>query len=119
MAMSAGGMHESVFTAAWPTGEFGGMGLEGYVLEAFAKEMEAIADPAERALVRGQGGEPVRAGQALSIASALEIDAVIDPAETRRWIVAGWTRVPAPFVRQASRFDNGPQASACIDILVR
>ncbi|MFN5511248.1 MAG: carboxyl transferase domain-containing protein, partial [Burkholderiales bacterium] len=46
--MAAGGFHEPVFTAAWPTGEFGGMGLEGYVRLGFRKEMEAIEDPEER-----------------------------------------------------------------------
>ena len=47
-AMIGGGFHASFFTVAWPTGEFGGMGLEGYVRLGFRKEMEAIADPVER-----------------------------------------------------------------------
>src|SRR5205823_1664383 len=47
-SMIGGGFHASFFTVAWPTGEFGGMGLEGYVRLGFRKEMEAIADPAER-----------------------------------------------------------------------
>lgn len=47
-AMIGGGFHASFFTVAWPTGEFGGMGLEGYVRLGFRKEMEAIADPSER-----------------------------------------------------------------------
>jgi acetyl-CoA carboxylase carboxyltransferase component len=95
MAMSAGGMHESVFTAAWPTGEFGGMGLEGYVKLGFRKEMQAIADPAERAAwFEAKVASLYEQGKALAIASALEIDAVIDPADTRRWIVAGLDAVP-------------------------
>ncbi|MGA7997606.1 MAG: carboxyl transferase domain-containing protein, partial [Bradyrhizobium sp.] len=47
-SMIGGGFHASFFTVAWPTGEFGGMGLEGYVRLGFRKEMEAIADPVER-----------------------------------------------------------------------
>jgi acetyl-CoA carboxylase carboxyltransferase component len=39
------------------------------------------------------------AGKALSIASALEIDAVIDPEQTRRWIVAGLDAAPPPAQR--------------------
>ena len=46
--LGAQGFHASFFTVAWPTGEFGGMGLEGYVRLGFRKEMEAIADPTER-----------------------------------------------------------------------
>ena len=104
MAMSAGGMHESVFTAAWPTGEFGGMGLEGYVRLGFRKEMEAIADPAEReAWFEAKVASLYEQGKALSIASVLEIDAVIDPAETRRWIVAGLDAVPAVAARDGKR----------------
>ena len=100
-AMSAGGMHESVFTAAWPTGEFGGMGLEGYVRLGFRKEMQAIADPAERqAWFEAKVASLYESGKALSIASALEIDAVIDPEQTRRWIVAGLNAAPRPAARR-------------------
>jgi len=81
-ALAAGGL-----TIAWPTGEFGGMGLEGAVRLGYRRELEAITDPSEResryqALVASM----YAAGKAISIARALEIDAVIDPAETRRWI---------------------------------
>ncbi len=72
-SMIGGGFHASFFTVAWPTGEFGGMGLEGYVRLGFRKEMEAIADPVERenyykakvarALCQRQGGlDRLRAG---------------------------------------------------------
>jgi acetyl/propionyl-CoA carboxylase alpha subunit/acetyl-CoA carboxylase carboxyltransferase component len=95
-AMSAGSLHASVFTAAWPTGEFGGMGLEGYVRLGFRKELQAIADPAERERwYEAKVASLYEQGKALSIASALEIDAVIDPADTRRWIVGGLDAVPA------------------------
>ena len=99
-AMSAGGLHESIFTVAWPTGEFGGMGLEGYVRLGFRKEMQAIRHPAERQVwFEAKVASLYEAGKALSIASALEIDAVIDPEQTRRWIVAGLDAAPPPAPR--------------------
>lgn len=99
-SMIGGGFHASFFTAAWPTGEFGGMGLEGYVRLGFRKEMEAIADPAEReAYYKNKVAELYANGKAVSIASVFEIDNVIDPAETRRWVMAGLRSVPTPPAR--------------------
>jgi acetyl-CoA carboxylase carboxyltransferase component len=99
-SMIGGGFHASFFTAAWPTGEFGGMGLEGYVRLGFRKEMEAIADPVEReAYYRNKVAELYANGKAVSIASVFEIDNVIDPADTRRWIMAGLRSVPKPPAR--------------------
>ena len=96
-SMIGGGFHASFFTVAWPTGEFGGMGLEGYVRLGFRKEMEAIADPVEREkYYKAKVAELYANGKATSIASVLEIDEVIDPAETRRWIMAGLQSVPKP-----------------------
>ncbi|PZA13564.1 carbamoyl-phosphate synthase large subunit [Rhodopseudomonas palustris] len=96
-SMIGGGFHASFFTAAWPTGEFGGMGLEGYVRLGFRKEMEAIADPVEReAYYKNKVAELYANGKAVSIASVFEIDNVIDPAETRRWVMAGLRSVPTP-----------------------
>jgi acetyl-CoA carboxylase carboxyltransferase component/acetyl/propionyl-CoA carboxylase alpha subunit len=90
MAMAAGGFHDSFFTIAWPTGEFGGMGLEGAVKHGFRKELAAIADPAEREATYKFFVEQAYAmGKGLNMASYMEIDAVIDPAETRRWIMRG------------------------------
>jgi acetyl/propionyl-CoA carboxylase alpha subunit/acetyl-CoA carboxylase carboxyltransferase component len=94
-AMIGGGFHASLFTVAWPTGEFGGMGLEGYVRLGFRKEMEAIADPVEReTYYKNKVAELYANGKATSIASVFEIDNVIDPFETRRWIMAGLRSVP-------------------------
>jgi acetyl/propionyl-CoA carboxylase alpha subunit/acetyl-CoA carboxylase carboxyltransferase component len=99
-SMIGGGFHASFFTAAWPTGEFGGMGLEGYVRLGFRKEMEAIADANEReTYFRNKVAELYANGKAVSIASVFEIDNVIDPAETRRWIMAGLRSVPKPPAR--------------------
>jgi acetyl/propionyl-CoA carboxylase alpha subunit/acetyl-CoA carboxylase carboxyltransferase component len=99
-AMAAGGFHEPMLTVAWPSGEFGGMGLEGAVRLGYRKELEAIADPQER---KEKFDEMVAAayekGKAVSVASYLEIDDVIDPAETRRWITAGLRAAGAPAQR--------------------
>jgi len=37
-----------LFSVAWPTGEFGPMGLEGAVKLGYRNELAAIEDPAER-----------------------------------------------------------------------
>ena len=94
-SMIGGSFHASLFTVAWPTGEFGGMGLEGYVRLGFRKEMEAIADPVEREnYYKAKVAELYTNGKAVSIASVFEIDEVIDPADTRQWIMSGLRSVP-------------------------
>ena len=96
MAMAKGGFHESFFTAAWPTGEFGGMGLEGAVKAGYKKELEAVENPQEReALYHKLVAELYDRGKAINMASYLEIDAVIDPADTRKWIMQGLKSTPA------------------------
>jgi len=90
MAMSGGGFHAPTFTAAWPSGEFGAMGLEGAVRLGYRKELEAVAPgPQREALFQRHVDEHFAKGKAINMASALEIDAVIDPADTRRWLSAG------------------------------
>ncbi|WP_395057574.1 carboxyl transferase domain-containing protein [Polaromonas sp.] len=90
MAMTAGGFHSPMFTVAWPTGEFGAMGLEGAVKLGYRKELEAIPDGPERdALYDSLVARQYESGSALNMAATLEIDAVIDPAQTRAWLVSG------------------------------
>lgn len=97
MAMIGGGFRESVFTVSWPTGEFGGMGLEGAVQLGYRKELEAETDPAaKQALFEKLLAGYYAQGKAVSVASVLEIDAVIDPAETRDWILRGLAGAPRP-----------------------
>jgi acetyl-CoA carboxylase carboxyltransferase component len=104
MAMAKGGFHESFFTASWPTGEFGGMGLEGAVKAGFKKELEAVKDPQEReALYNRLVAELYERGKAVNMASHLEIDAVIDPADTRRWVMRGLRSIPESGPREAGR----------------
>jgi acetyl-CoA carboxylase carboxyltransferase component len=96
-AMAAGSFHAPVFNIAWPSGEFGGMGLEGAVRLGYRKELEAIADTAERETeYRRLVDEMYARGKAINMASYLEIDAVIDPSETRDWILRGLTFAPRP-----------------------
>ena len=90
MGMTAGGFHAPVFTVAWPTGEFGAMGLEGAVRLGFRKELEALPEGAERdALFAKLLAKSYANGEAMHMAATLEIDAVIDPAETRAWLARG------------------------------
>ncbi|CAJ0776683.1 Acetyl-coenzyme A carboxylase carboxyl transferase subunit alpha [Ralstonia condita] len=94
-AMAAGSFHAPFFTAAWPSGEFGAMGVEGAIRLGFRKELEAVEDPAARdALFRKMVDEAYERGRALNMASYLEIDAVIDPADTRRWLLRGLQSAP-------------------------
>ena len=89
-AMAGGSFHSPLFIAAWPTGEFGGMGLEGAVRLGYRKELEAESDPMkQKALFDQLVARLYAAGKATSMAAALEIDAVIDPADTRRWLLGG------------------------------
>lgn len=89
-AMAGGGFHSPAFIASWPTGEFGGMGLEGAVKLGYSKELAAETDPEKnKALYDQLVGRLYAAGKATSMAAALEIDAVIDPADTRRWVLRG------------------------------
>jgi acetyl/propionyl-CoA carboxylase alpha subunit/acetyl-CoA carboxylase carboxyltransferase component len=96
-AMAGGGFHAQNFTISWPTGEFGGMGFEGAVRLGFRKEMEAIEDPVARdKFFRDMVAKFYENGKAINIASVLEIDQVIDPIETRHWIMRGLRSAPRP-----------------------
>jgi acetyl/propionyl-CoA carboxylase alpha subunit/acetyl-CoA carboxylase carboxyltransferase component len=92
MAMAGGDMRAPLLTVSWPTGEFGGMGLEGGVRLGYRKELEAIADPdARQARYEQLVAEAYDRGKGLSTAAAFEIDDVIDPAETRSVLVRALT----------------------------
>jgi acetyl/propionyl-CoA carboxylase alpha subunit/acetyl-CoA carboxylase carboxyltransferase component len=87
MAMAAGSFHAPEFTVAWPTGEIGGMGLEGAVRLGFSKELASVEDPAERQKLFDKLVEAAyQHGKALTSATTFELDDVIDPADTRGWI---------------------------------
>jgi acetyl/propionyl-CoA carboxylase alpha subunit/acetyl-CoA carboxylase carboxyltransferase component len=93
MAMAGGSFRAPQFTVAWPTGEIGGMGLEGAVRLGFSKELNAVADPTERqSLFDRLVDAAYRHGKVLRSATTFELDDVIDPAGSRAWI----TRLPGP-----------------------
>ncbi len=103
-AMAGGSFHAPFFTASWPSGEFGAMGLEGAVRLGYRKELEAIDDLAERqALFEKMVAESYVQGKAINMASFLEIDAVIDPVQSRRWLMRGLRSAPAPKVREGKK----------------
>ena len=83
-AMAGGSFHRPLFTVAWPTGELGGMGLEGAVRLGFRRELDRIDDPAEReAAFSAMVFRAYEHGKALHVAEHFELDDVIDPADTR------------------------------------
>ena len=88
MAMAGGSFHKPIYSASWPSGEFGGMGLEGAVRLGYKKELEAVTEGEERdALFNQLVDKMYERGKATEAAAHLEIDAVIDPADTRAVIV--------------------------------
>ncbi|HEV7529823.1 MAG TPA: carboxyl transferase domain-containing protein [Solirubrobacteraceae bacterium] len=86
-AMAGGGFKAPLFTVGWPTSEFGGMGLEGAVRLGMRRELEAIEDDEERERIFEQTvAAAYERGRGLNMAAYGEIDDVIDPADSRRWI---------------------------------
>jgi acetyl-CoA carboxylase carboxyltransferase component len=105
--MAGGSFHASLMTVAWPTGEFGAMGLEGAVKLAMRKELEAIPGEAERAAaMEKMVAAAYDMGKALNMASYFEIDDVIDPADTRELVARVLFSAPAatPRKRRPNRY---------------
>ncbi|MET7877567.1 carboxyl transferase domain-containing protein [Micromonospora profundi] len=103
-AMARGGFYEPELTVSWPTGEFGGMGLEGAVRLGYRKELDAVTDPDEReALYQRLVAQMYERGSALNIASVFEVDDVIDPAQTRNRIVGVLDAAPPPAPRAGKK----------------
>jgi acetyl/propionyl-CoA carboxylase alpha subunit/acetyl-CoA carboxylase carboxyltransferase component len=106
-AMAGGSTKAPMFTVAWPTGEFGGMGLEGYVKLGFRNELAAVGDPEERkALFEQMVARAYEHGKAVNTASHFEIDDVIDPADSRAWITRALRSVPPPARRDGKKRPN-------------
>jgi acetyl-CoA carboxylase carboxyltransferase component len=94
-AMAGGSFKAPIFTVAWPTGEFGGMGLEGAVKLGYRRELAAIENADERQALFDEMVERMyQHGKALNTATYFEIDDVIDPADTRRWISEALAAAP-------------------------
>jgi acetyl-CoA carboxylase carboxyltransferase component len=99
MAMLGGDLKVPGATFAWPTGEVGPMGLEGSVRLGYRRELEAI----EESTARKRAFDTLLAdayarGKATNAATTFELDDVIDPADTRRWVTAA---LPNTTVRAA------------------
>ena len=108
-AMAGGSFRSPIVTVAWPSGEFGGMGLEGAVRLGFRRELDAVEDPEERdALFATMVERAYQHGKAINVASAYEIDDVIDPADSRLRIVEALRSVPPPAPRTGKK-------RSCID----
>ena len=106
-AMMGGSTRAPHACVAWPTGEFGGMGLEGAVRLGYRNELAAIADPDERERTFQQMVDRMYAiGKSVNVASHFEIDDVIDPADSRRWITAILDASPPPAPRQGKKRPN-------------
>jgi acetyl-CoA carboxylase carboxyltransferase component len=105
-AMAGGSFKAPAFCVSWPTGEFGGMNLEGAVRLGQRRELDAIADPDERERAfRNMVERMYEHGTAVNMASHLEIDDVVDPADTRRWITTMLETAP-PTVRETKKRPN-------------
>ncbi len=103
-AMAGGSFHAKDSIVAWPTGEFGGMGLEGAVRLGFKKELDAMPSAAERdELEKRLIAGAYERGSALSMASHTEIDNVIDPANTRAHILGVFDACPTPQLRTGKK----------------
>jgi acetyl-CoA carboxylase carboxyltransferase component len=84
MAMAGGSLAVPRYSAAWPSAEFGAMGLEGAVRLGFSKELAQAGDEqARESLFESLVAEACERGKATEAAAFLEIDEVIDSAETR------------------------------------
>ena len=102
-AMAGGSFKAPLFCVGWPTSEFGGMGLEGAVKLGMRRELEAITDPQERKRAYDTAvAAAYERGRGISMAEYFEIDDVIDPADTRRWVdtlfdeaAPHWSQQPA------------------------
>jgi acetyl-CoA carboxylase carboxyltransferase component len=103
-AMAGGGFTAPLFTVGWPTSEFGGMGLEGAVRLGMRRELEAIEDPKERERVfQATVAAAYEHGRGLNMAAYGEIDDVIDPADSRRWIATLFAATDASWRERAGK----------------
>jgi len=102
--MAGGSFRAPLFIVGWPTSEFGAMGLEGAVKLGFRRELEAVEDPEQRKETFDKMVEMAYTlGKGVNIATLFEIDDVIDPAQSRRHIVAALESAPPPAPRSGKK----------------
>ena len=103
-AMAGGSFRAPLFAVSWPTGEFGGMGLEGAVKLGYRNELAAIDDPQERKRsFEEMVARSYERGKAVNVASHFELDDVIDPYDSRRWIASALRASPKPLPRAGKK----------------
>ena len=106
-AMMGGSTKAPLGCFGWPTSEFGGMGLEGAVRLGYRRELDAAADDfARQQLFDELVGRAYEIGKGISVASYFEIDDVIDPADTRRYLTALLDAAPSPPPRATKKRPN-------------
>jgi acetyl-CoA carboxylase carboxyltransferase component len=104
IAMGGGNFQQPLFTVSWPTGEFGGMGLEGSVKLGYRDELAAIEDPNERLRTYEEMvAKAYETGKALNQASVFGLDDTIDPADSRRWLTGLLHSLPPPPPREGKK----------------
>ena len=104
-AMCGASSFQGFFTVAWPTAEFAGMAIEGAVKLGYRKELEAIEDPEERlAEYQRRVDSAYNNAKAVNASAGYGIDDVIDPADTRSWIVMGLNSIPPTPVRTEKKY---------------
>jgi acetyl-CoA carboxylase carboxyltransferase component len=85
---------------AWPTAEYGGMGLEGAVNIIYKAELDAVADAEERAELHKRLTDALkRSNTAIEVAARYHYDDVIDPADTRDILIKTLATLPPPTPR--------------------
>ncbi|HEY2706806.1 MAG TPA: carboxyl transferase domain-containing protein [Caulobacteraceae bacterium] len=104
LAMSIGSFDQTFFTVSWPTGEFAGMGLEGSIKLGRRAELMAITDLGERKARYDQlVASAYDWAKALNAGMTMEVDDVIDPSETRKWLIMGLDSAPPPAPRTGKK----------------
>jgi acetyl/propionyl-CoA carboxylase alpha subunit/acetyl-CoA carboxylase carboxyltransferase component len=104
-AMLGAGALVGFFSVAWPTAEFAGMNIEGAVKLGYRKELMTIDDPEEwRREFERRTAIAYESAKAVNAVAGGGIDDVVDPAETRRWIVNSLKRLPPPVPRTGKKY---------------
>ena len=104
IAMTGGNYRQPQFTVSWPTGEFGGMGLEGSVKLGYRDELASIEDPVERLeKYEAMVARAYERGKALNTGMNFGFDDTIDPSESRAWIAGTLKAAKSPPVRSGKK----------------
>lgn len=104
-AMCGASSFMGFFSVAWPTAELAGMAIEGAVKLGYRKELEAIEDPKERlAEYQRRVDRAYENAKAVNASAGYGIDDVIDPADTRSWLVMGLNTIPPTPVRTTKKY---------------